>query len=98
MNSFIFRTNVLVSGLLCAAATAACSSQQNSPQSVENVEELPPNSFDKNEESAKESAEVAEERRWEAAEEATEDVDNASVIESGDRPLTTDEVDTELDD
>lgn len=77
---------------------AACSGQQAPPQTAENDENLPPNSADIHQEDMKESEKVAEERRVEATEEATEGVDNASVIKTDKDALTTDDVDTDPND
>lgn len=46
----------------------------------------------------KESEKVAEERRIEATQEATEDVEEASVIKTNKEALTTDDVDTDPND
>lgn len=46
----------------------------------------------------KNSEEVSDDRQEEALEEATEDVDNASVIRTDERDLKTDDVDSDPND
>lgn len=96
MNNSFYRTMLsLPIGALCFSLIA-CAGQQN--QTADSGENVPPNHADIHQEEMKESEEVAEERRIDAAEEATEDVDNAEVIESDETALTTEDVDTEPDD
>ncbi len=96
MNNSFYRTMLPLPVGALAFSLVACAGQQN--QTADSGESLPPNTADIHEEEMKESEEVAEERRIEAAEEATEDVDNASVIKSDETALTTDDVDTETTD
>jgi len=77
---------------------AACSGRQDRAHTADNQGAPAPNSADIHEEEMKESEQVAEERREEALEEATEGVDNASVIKSDEGDLKTDDVDTEPND
>lgn len=83
---------------LCSLSIAlllgACSSQQNRPpETAGNDEATTPNSADINEDAMKEAEEEAEARRVSAAEEATENVDEASVVQ-GDTGLKTEDVNT----
>ena len=96
MNHSFYRTMLSLPVGALAFSLIACASQQN--QTADSGENLPPNHADIHQEEMKESEEVAEERRIEAAEEATEDIDNAEVIESDETALTTDDVDTETTD
>ena len=79
-------------------ALAACSSQQSPPETATNDGSQPPNSADVNQEAMKASENEAEEMREESAEEATENVDNASVVETHPEALKTDDVDTDPND
>lgn len=84
---------------LCSLSIAlllgACSSQQNRPPETAGNDEATttPNSADINEGAMKEAEEEAEARRVSAAEEATENVDEASVVQ-GDTGLKTEDVNT----
>jgi hypothetical protein len=83
---------------LLVLGLAACSGRQQPPHTAESQENLPPNSADIHQEEMKNSEEVSDDRQEEALEEATEDVDNASVIRTDERDLKTDDVDSDPND
>lgn len=95
MNHSSHQTLSLISVL---AMVVACTGRQDHPHTADNGGDLPPNSADIHQAEMKESEQVSDERQEEALEEATEDVDDASVIKTDERDLKTDDVDTEPND
>lgn len=97
MTNSMHHKKIVVSLGAIMLSLVACAGQQKAAETSEG-EYLPPNSADIHQEEMKEAEKDAEERRIDAAEEATENVDEASVIKTDKGALTTDDVDTDPND
>ena len=97
MTNSMHHKKIVVSLGAIMLSLVACAGQQKAAETSD-AEYLPPNSADIHQEEMKEAEKDAEERRIDAAEEATEDVDEASVIKTDKGALTTDDVDTDPND